>query len=94
MSLAVVDIGVDYLDEKRASSFTPVDYDGRADGNATEKITNFLENYLGTSGDFEDGLAHMDLEDDAGPAARYRGHKYMSQLVRPFYSTSRAGYVG
>lgn len=47
-----------------------------------EKITNFLENYLGTSGDFEDGLAHMDLDDDAGPAARFRGHKYMSQLVR------------
>ncbi|VDC06692.1 unnamed protein product [Peniophora sp. CBMAI 1063] len=63
MSLAVVDIGVDYLDEK-------------------QKITNFLENYLGTSGDFEDGLAHMDLEDDEGPAARYRGHKYMSQLQR------------
>ena len=94
MSLAVVDIGVDYLDEKRASSFTRVDYEERLIGNATEKITNFLENYLGTSGDFEDGLAHMDLEDDSGPAARYRGHKYMSQLVRSFCSVSRVDCVG
>ena len=81
MSLAVVDIGVDYLDEKRAYILSLM---GLNETNAymTEKITNFLENYLGTSGSFEDGLAHMDLEDDAGPAARYRGHKYMSQLVR------------
>ena len=37
MSLAVVDIGVDYLDEKRASSFTRVDYEWKADGKVQRK---------------------------------------------------------
>ncbi|KAI0032195.1 minichromosome maintenance protein mcm7p [Vararia minispora EC-137] len=65
MSLAVIDIGANYAEEK-------------------QKIRNFLENFIGTSDGFEDGIANLDLgdEEEDGPTARLKGLKYMGQLQK------------
>ena len=53
----------------------------------TGNIENFLKTFVGTSDDFTESVANLDLDDDvSGPSSRNKGLKYMSQLVSDVFS--------